>query len=288
MPRNLHPFVLFALLSASSIPAVGQNLQGFAQGYITRQISLTQTGAPLLRSFYVRYEGGDHEFSALDIMPNDPTINQVSILYRDQNRTFWGTPIVPRYFYNITFAPYFGTIYRNTVTEFCRGTCTYPITSPPDRANYVFVIRGFYFYYRAGDHHIDELRITEQDGRVTYALNDRNDDDLFRVDLSYAYIPRNYFSIISSRSGSARGAMRAAIEPGAPVIRGFRFDFQPSNTDHHIQEIGVYMVGNGQLDVYYGDWNKDDLFTWSVDYAIVSRFGPVTPPVPPVTRDPGR
>ena len=82
--------------------------------------------------------------------------------------------------------------------------------------------------------------------------------------------------------------MRAAIERGAPVIRGFRFDFQPNNTDHHIKEIGVYMVGNGQLDVYYADWNKDDLFNWSVDYAIVNPFGPVTPPVPPVTRDPGR
>jgi hypothetical protein len=267
-------YVALALCSAAITPAAAENLQGYAKGLTSRQISLTQNGAPLLQSFYTRFTNTDHHFAGLEVMPNAPAANQASILYTDKNGD-------DEYFYNITFAPYFGDIFRRFSTEFCRqNTCTYPVETPPDRENYVFVLRGFYISFRGGDHHIDQVKISEQNGRVTYALNDKNDDDPFRVDLSYAYIPRSQISAVASRSGNAKGGQRMSIEAGTPVIRGFNFDFRSS--DHHIQDIGIVMNGNAQMEVYYGDKNKDDPFDWSVDYGILGGGGPVSPVVPPV------
>ena len=98
------------------------------------------------------------------------------------------------------------------------------------------------------------------------ALNDKNDDDPFDVDLSYLYIPRSSFSEIGERSGSARAGDRATIPTGMTVIRGFHFDFDSG--DRHLKEIGV-LTGQGRLEVYYGDKTPDDLFTWNVAYGVL-------------------
>jgi hypothetical protein len=255
---------LLAAIALAGLPAtaVSENLQGLAKGFITPQIGVSQNGAPLLQSFYFRFTSEDHQFGAIEVVPNVPAINKASLGFTDKNRD-------DQYFYNITFAPYFGEIFRRSEgREFCKGSCTYPIQAPANPANYVFVIRGFYIYYYGGDHHIDQIKIQERNGLVTVALNDKNDDDRFLVDLYYAYIPRSRFSEISARSGTAKGAQRAGIRRGTAVIRGFNFDFK--SDDHHIKELGVVMNGNGQLEAYYGDKNQDDSFDWGVEYAILN------------------
>ena len=241
---------------------MAENLQGHAKGFITRPLGLTQNGAPLLQSFYFRFTSEDHHFGALEAVPNIPAINKASLAFSDKNRD-------DQYFYNLTFAPYFGEIFRRTDgREFCKGSCTYPIQAPPDRANYVFVLRGFYIYYHGGDHHIDQIKIQENNnGQVTVALNDKNDDDRFLVDLHYAYIPRSRFLVVDEWSGTSKGGHKMAIAGGTAVIRGFDFDFK--SEDHHIKDIGVVLNGSGRLEVYYADKNQDDLFNWKVQYAIL-------------------
>jgi len=258
---------LLAAIALAGLPAtaLSENLQGHGKGFITRPMSASQNGAALLQSFYFRFTSDDHHFGAIEVVPNVPAINRASLAFSDKNRD-------DQYFYNITFAPYFGEIFRRTEgREFCKGSCSFPIQGPANRANFVFVIRGFYIYYHGGDHHIDQIKIQERDGLVTVALNDQNDDDRFLVDLHYAYIPRSRFSEISQRSGTANGAQRVNIRRGTPVIRGFNFDFRSS--DHHIKELGVVMNGDGRLEAFYSDKNQDDSFNWTVEYGILSGGG---------------
>ncbi len=251
--------ILLAAAATIAAPASAQNLQGFAKGPITPSIPLN--GAPLLQSFYTRFTDTDHHFGALEAAPQTPAMNKATIFFADKDHD-------DRYFYNVTFARYFGTIYRRTAPrDFCRGSCTARLAAPADRANHVFVLTGFYVYYRGGDHHIDRLSIVERNGSVTVDVNDKNDDDPFVVEIRYAYIPRSMFRAVSSRRGTAKGGQRVAIEAGTPVIRGFTFDFR--SEDHHIQEVGVMLRANSTLEVYYSDKNKDDSFDWSVEYAVL-------------------
>jgi hypothetical protein len=260
--KNAAIFLALAQAGLVANAAMAENLQGSGKGFITRPIGLTQNGAPLLQSFYFRFTSDDHHFGAIEVVPGQPAINQASLGYSDKNRD-------DNYTYNVTFAPYFGEIFRRKDgREFCKGSCTYPLQAPADRANQVFVLRGFYIYYYGGDHHIDQIKIHEQDGKVTVALNDKNDDDRFLVDLHYAYIPRSRFSEVATRSGTAKGGALATIGSGTPVIRGFNFDFK--SEDHHIKDIGVMMNGAGRMETYYGDKNQDDSFDWTVEYAVLN------------------
>jgi hypothetical protein len=254
--------IALLVLACTGQHVCAENLQGHAKGFTTRNISLTQNGAPLLQSFYFRFTNDDHHFAAIEVVPGIPAINQASIGYSDKNSD-------DRYFYNITFAPYFGTIFRRSDgREHCIGSCTYPLQAPPDRANHVFVLRGFYIHYVGGDRHIDQIKIEENNGQVTVALNDKNDDDRFRVDLHYAYIPRSQFLVPDGEAaGTSRGGHRMAIPGGSAVIRGFNFDFR--SQDHHIKDIGVMLNGAGRMEVFYGDKNQDDSFDWKVQYAIL-------------------
>jgi hypothetical protein len=262
MSRNHTAIALALALGMTSHAAMAENIQGNSKGFTTRPLGLTQNGAPLLQSFYFRFNNDDHHFGAMEVVPNLPTANQVSLGYSDKNRD-------DPYFFNMTFAPYFGEIFRRSDgREFCKGSCTYPLQAPANRSNYVFVLRGFYIYYYGEDHHIDQLKVQERDGLVTVALNDKNDDDRFLVDLHYAYIPKSRFAEITSRSGTAKGGARTQIRVGTPVIRGFNFDFK--SEDHHIKDIGVVMDGAGRLETYYGDKNQDDSFDWVVEYAVLN------------------
>ena len=253
-------FLLAAMGLTTAAPA--ENVQGNSKGFKTRQIGLTQNGAPLLQSFYFKFNSEDHHFGGMEVQPNAPTQNQMKYGYSDTNGD-------DEYFYNITLAPYFGEIFRRThEPEFCHGaSCTFPIEHPANLAGQVFVLRGFYIQFRGGDHHIDQIRISESNGMATVALNDQNDDDNFAVNLHYAYIPQSKLSVISSASGTAAGGARVSIPAGIGVVRGFNMDFVSS--DRHIRDIGVIMNGSGRLEVYYGDKTPTDQFRWKVDYGIL-------------------
>lgn len=284
MQSRLVPALIALSLACASGHALAENLQGHARGFITPAIGLTQNGAPLLQSFYFRYTKADHHIAAIEVVPNVPAINEASLAFSDKNRD-------DPYFYNVTFAPYFGEIFRRTEgREHClNGHCTFPLQAPPNRADYVFVLRGFYIYYVGDDHHIDQIKVEENDGLATVAFNDKNDDDRFRVDLHYAYIPKSRFASIGEQSGTAKGGERRTIPAGTAVIRGFNLDFR--HKDRHIRDVGVMLNGSGALEVYYGDKTPDDSFDWKVRYAVLSNRPvvldpnrPVLEPVPPLTQ----
>lgn len=261
---------VFALLAVAGLSlastASAQSASGFSGGGFVNP-AFGVDGVPLMKSFYFKYENDDHHIRAIEVQPHNPSLGRIALNYQDQNGD-------DDYFYNIVSQPYYGRIFqRSTERIACKGQCTLPIARPGDPANWTFVIRGFYIYFHGDDHHIDRISLTEANGVVTAAFNDKNDDDTFWWELDYAYIPNDRFTQRGVSSGSGAGGARSVIPPGLAVLRGFTFDF--SSDDHHIRDIGVWMAGGGNLDVFYGDKNGDDTFTWAVRYGILgSMFEP--------------
>lgn len=257
------PFLTLASILALLGPtaAMAENLQGNAKGFKTRQILLS-TGAPLLQSFYFRFTDQDHHFGGMEVQPNAPTANQMKYGFSDKNGD-------DGYFYNITWAPYFGQIFRaSNEREFCRSSgCTFRITRPTNIADPVFVLRGFYIHFRNGDHHLKRIAITESNGSVTVALRDKNTDDHLAIDLHYAYIPRASIASMATASGNDAGGARRTIPAGHAAIRGFDFNF--ASGDRHIRDIGVQISGSGRLEVFYGDKTPNDRFAWKVNWAVL-------------------
>ena len=257
--------VLAALLCGSVLQttSTAQNLQGTVSngGFVRRTIPLN--GEPILQSdlfpFHQRrpsFQGRGRRAKGSQHHPGDPRVR--------------GYNSDDPYFYNITFARYFGSIVRGSTTEFGRGgRITFPVNAPADRANFAFVIRGFYVQYRGDDHHIQELGIQESNGRVTVALNDHNDDDPFQIDLQYAYLPRTAFSESPQLEVGREREGRRKDHCFARRRLDSRISFQLHERRSPYQEFGVLLNGAGRLEVYFGDDNGDDPFNWNVAYGIL-------------------
>ena len=264
---NLFPsrkFIAVPALAAAlliALPASAQSVEGFSPGGYSYP-ALRVDGAPLLKSFYFRYSSDDHHIQSIAMQPHKPQLGKATVAFGDNNND-------DDYYYKGEFAPYYGTIWRREVPlTVCTGSCFIPLQRPADPQNWAFVITGFRVFFRGDDHHIDQLRVTESNGYVTVAYNDKNDDDSFAWELQYAYVPRSRFTSLGSRTGSAKGAQGVDYLVGNGVLRGFNFDF--ASEDHHIKDLGVMLRNNGRLEVYYGDHNVDDSFSWQVDYGILN------------------
>lgn len=260
--RNLSCALIAALGTCAFADATAMNLQGYAKGGLQRDVPANSGG--LLQSFYFDFTDEDHHFGKMSLLQvNNMDPPKVGIEYSDSNGD-------DRYAYDITLAPFPGELPPFTKrSEICKGSCTIDLEKPQTMANLVFVLRGFDIRYIGGDHHIDQIKIVEQDGQATVALNDQNDDDRFLVILQYAYIPRLRFSVVDERSGSADqgGTQGTDIPGGTAVLRGFDLDFR--NSDHHIKELGIVLGCDGRLKTYYSDKNQDDPYKWTVQFAIL-------------------
>jgi hypothetical protein len=246
----------FGLLCSPASDALAQSTSGFANGF--REVAYGHVGTQLLRQFYFRYTDTDHHIRAIGISPDHPSTQRLGIIYQDINGD-------DRYFYNIAHDDLASSGIRSYYygRDVCRDSCTRAISRPA--GDYVFVLRGFYIYFHGDDHQIDQISIMENNGNLTVAYNDRNNDDTFICEVRYSYVPRSLIRSMSESSGRTRREQRVSIPTGTAWIRGFNFDFRSS--DHEIQEIGVWQPGDGPLEVYYSDRNGDDEFDWRVRWA---------------------
>jgi hypothetical protein len=169
-------------------------------------------------------------------------------------------------------------ITTGSFVDFCNGSCLYPL-SPP-HAGDVFALRGFRFYYRTGDHHIDQVGIIHEANGVRTYFNDDNDDDPYVVYVDYAWLPASMVTQTSSLAGSSGGGgiQQPLTNASNAIITGFRVDY--ASGDHHLQEIGV-MTRTSDVQIYYGDDNGDDDFSFRVDVAML-RPGRIIPPIGPI------
>ena len=257
--RTLASLILLVALASITTGASAQNLEGFDDGGTVVRPS-PHTGMQLLRSFYFRYRSDDHHLQAIGVTPDRPAFQQAQCIFQDHNGDD------DYYFHAVQQDVFpFGSAAYFYGRDICRGSCTRAIPRPS--GDYVFVLRGFYMYFQGDDHHLDQIKLMENNGMLTVAFNDKNDDDNFIWEVQYAYVPRSRFAALGERSGMARSAVGTAIPGGVGVIRGFDLNFR--SDDHHIRELGVFMSGTGSLDVYFGDKNGDDLFDWRVRWGVL-------------------
>lgn len=242
-----------------------ETVSGFAKGYIHPPYNAR--GIPLLDSFYFRYSDTDHHIEDLAVYPEQG--GQILLAFADKNDD-------DEYFYSIEhkrYPPASGVI-TGSFVDFCNGKCLYPLDPPgPD---YIFTLRGFRFYFRNGDHHINEVGILWEGAGVKTYFNDENSDDPYVVYVDYAWLPASLVEETGDISGTeAGGAQNQLLNANRAIITGFKFDYLYGG-DHHIQDIGI-QTRDSDMQVFFGDKNQED-FSYLVNYAILAGriIGPST------------
>lgn len=243
---------LFVAANASA-----QVASGFSGGgYIYPPYSAP--GVALLDSFYLQYTGDDHHITSLAALP-EPT-GQIMLALADQNND-------DDYFYSVEHKRSSNSgIITGGFDDFCSGSCLFPITSPG--AGYVFVLRGFWFYFNSDDHHIDQIGIVREGSGVRTYFRDKNGDDAYVVHVDYAWLPASMVERTGQVSGrdDGGGVRRDVTSADRAVISGFWVNF--ASDDHHLQDIGV-LTRTSDVEIYYEDHNSDDDFDYLVNYTVL-------------------
>lgn len=244
--------------------------EGFSGGGFEFR-SFTPGDALLMDSFYFQYTENDHHLSQVMILLDSPEQGQMQLGYHDIN-------LDDDYYFKIIHRPVSDPRIRtfSRDLDLCVGSCNVAIDRPA--GDFVFVLMGFQLAYQGAvngrDRHVNMIALMENDGelRMRFGDKDMNTNVLWRV--QYAYVPRNLFLAVGESSGTReRGGARRDIRPGASVIRGFFFNFEPyftSGRDHHIRDIGVMTPDDGRVEVFYEDKNGDDGFDWIVRWGVLN------------------
>lgn len=255
--------VLLGFTTISSAETVA----GFAKGYVHPPYGAS--GIPLLDSFYFRYSDTDHHIQDLAVYPEQG--GQILLAFADKNDD-------DTYFYSIEHKRYSlaGGVITGSFVDFCNGKCLYPLDPPgPD---YIFTLRGFRFYFRNGDHQINEVGILWEGAGVKTYFNDRNYDDPYVVYVDYAWLPASLVKETGDISGTeAGGSQNMLANSNRAIITGFKFDYLGDDVDHEIQDIGI-QTRDSDMQVFFGDKNQDDDFSYLVNYAILA--GRIVRPFP--------
>ncbi len=249
----LATFMITAALATSIASA--ETTEGISGGGYISPI-YNSPGVALLDSFYFLYSSSDHHLASLSVKPE--TNGTILLAFADNNND-------DDYYYKVEHKRRFdGGIVTGSFVDFGNGSSLYPLTSPG--AGYVFAIRGFRFYYRGGDHHMNEVGILAEANGVRTFFNDKNKDDPYVVFVDYAWLPPAMVesSFVINGSDDGGGVRRAAPTANRAIITGFKVDYLSS--DHHIREIGV-LTRTSDIEIYYGDINGDDDFAYQVNYA---------------------
>jgi len=257
-----------AMLTVATTPASADQFgileleEVSGHGHDTQLVSFNGPGTPLLDEFFYRYTDSDHHLRYLASLPQP---GELEVDFSDNNGD-------DEYDFRIAYQRVSPTgISQGSIHNECDGGACSRTISRPDR-DVVFVITGFRFSFDSDDHHIDSIGIIEGDGLLTTWFDDRNDDDDYTVDVSYAWVPRSRFSAVGQISGTAHGELaRHAVEArGEKVIRGFRVDNVESGEsgDNHIKTFGV-VTNSTYIDVLYGD----DFAANSADWTYFVEFG---------------
>jgi hypothetical protein len=166
----------------------------------------------------------------------------------------------------------------------CDGGSCEAIISRPDNSR--FVLRGFGFRFKNGDHHLTSVGVVVDGGKLRVVYRDKNGDDPYSYRVFYSWLPNSAIASTRDLEGSARGsAIRniPTMTATEPVISGFVLSFAQVETglgailspvktvlgvDHQIDEIAIEFEP-GTMRVAYNDKNDDDKFYYKVSYALV-------------------
>lgn len=167
------------------------------------------------------------------------------------------------------------------------GVCLYDLRADmPDDFDfdaYEFVLQGFEFSFTSGgDHQIKNIEILEDEGILSVGFHDKNLDDNFHFNVSYAWLPTTSIvemgsnSSASSKDGLPKNSVHEKLNTkskstGSAVVRGFRLTF-PARGDQEVHGITVdpnSVDGEQYIDVALNDRKGNDPFSWAVKWAIL-------------------
>lgn len=295
------PAVLLALLSTSALAQTSNGRVDIESngGSSLFDVPFTPNGVPLLSRFAFELDGNkDNHLKQILIAPFFPQKMRLDFSDKDPKNL----PVFDfdddDYFFNITHFDIRDTRVQrfNRSLDICseNGSCTVRLDKPA--GDFVFVLIGFQLSFRDNfDHHINEVKIMEDNGELTVAFNDKHFDaseDTFLWSLDFAYVPRDQFEQIGESSAvRSKNEVPITIPQGRAVLRGFRFKFQPYFTDgndHHLKKIGILPTTAGTALISYRDQNGDDGFDWIYRWGILKTRIIKWPPglEPPVVNQP--
>jgi hypothetical protein len=253
--------VLAVATAAVSADEVGvQSVREF-NGIATRSISpsYNPSGTPMLDHFYFRDVNDDQHIRHVSALPT--LFGVVDISFEDASSG-------EQWEYRVALQDVSAAgLVPGEFSQRCYGRCTKELARPA--GNYVFVISGFSFLFRGGDHHIDEIGVMENGGELVTYFNDQNDDDGYDVVVRYVWVPRALLSTVAAVSGTveAAGSATRTVAAGNKVIRGFHVDNKNTggSGDNHIKRFG-FLTHSTSVAVYYGDRNPADSADWSFQF----------------------
>lgn len=176
-----------------------------------------------------------------------------------------------------------GTIFRSVTgsVDVIEGV-THRLSMPGELPG-VPVLRGFQIFH-GSQHDLERIEVRlfrdqfdQQELEIIFHdKSPSNDDFSYRVD--FAVVPAELVSARGSLQPSpVTGTQRAYItrydakilDAEQPVLQGFDLKFE--NGDHEMDQIGIRLQP-GLAEVWYNDKNKDDPFSWSVQFVDLRSF----------------
>lgn len=291
---------LFLWMAAFLTPASSAEVIGFDNdgGGIFRKYPVN--GVPLLDSFYFLFTSyEDRNIQSIAVQPSSPINNpcydcadvpegDIFLSMRDEEGD-------EPYYFRASHIEVDASVPRHRDADYCKKSCRRVLAPKP--RNSVFVIVGFSFFYPGRDHHVQRIGMWEQDGVLDVHFHDdedHGDDDLFRYELEYVYLPA---SMVARQGNAAKNEARGSdsvvldlpspiLTPGAigpTVLRGFDFVFLPEldvglTFDQEIREIGVRTPGN-RIEVFFAN-EEFDRFNWGIDWAALANVPTSDPGTP--------
>jgi hypothetical protein len=276
MTKRLVAFGLFSVLGSLARQGAAQTLMSVddypvTSGYVVRDYD-AHGATPLLAWFDYFYVFSDHHIRQIFALP---LANDVHVSFMDDD----GEDTIG---YSVGHWATSGVPWRS-ITSGCAGlSCVETLTDKP--AGSVFVLVGFSVWFKNSDHHLRQLSINENDGKLVVWFGDKGYDDPvgFRVD--YGWVPQN--RVLAQGEWGDGGtadiyAPYGEIPDGPIVIRGFNASY--IELDHHVSRLAVYP---DQISLY--DKNRDDAIRGNVRWAKLGRakspYFPADPPVLEVAR----
>ncbi|MEP0915824.1 hypothetical protein NC981_03270 [Leptolyngbya sp. DQ-M1] len=235
------------------IPISGRGLTGIRS--LSRGVAVPSG----LNSFSFNFENGDHHIKGITALPNDLRTT-VGFIDNDGNDP---------YQVSLQVENDLGAGARSVFAldnRTCNGgTCRVRLPIPCGSQN-TFVLTGFSFQFKDGDHQIKKVAIKRIEDELEVSFGDKTPTDPYVWSVQYAIVPRANLASEQTIRRPTDGSARVARLPGRAVIQGFSFEF--TRDDHHLRDFKVDLQNN-QVAINFRDNNLDDPVNWSVDYGVL-------------------
>jgi hypothetical protein len=217
-----------------------------------------------LNSFFLRFTRSDHEINSLGFMP---TSDRIHIALADQNGD-------DKYNFDAVFLSSPSVGKRRKATGDCDGShhpCYLPIDLPDAEKGNVFVLQGFKFK-RKNTNDANVRRIMVRGNlpakRVEVLFID-NGKTPYRAEVQFFTSVPSHYSKVGSITGSTTSEPMLKLKTNKSSERTVMsgFDVQFDNGDHHLTELSITPSGL-EIEVVLRDWNGDDPFHATIDYAV--------------------